>query len=174
MQTQIQQAVSDLGINLEDYGRKGKGTARNKGKGKGKRNKGYQSDMYRNQAEEEEDTEEDYRPKGGRGSSWRQGNNYWDRPSSSKDTGKGSHSQWNDYRRPASSRVDYAGPKDRPYKWWKARDFDDYDPRFDELVQDSTRRRREDDRQQEGRTRVSVVEAWMILSSISPVRSVWL
>ena len=121
MQTQIQQAVSDLGINLEDYGRKGKGTARNKGKGKGKRNKGYQSDMYRNQAEEEEDTEEDYRPKGGRGSSWRQSNNYWDRPSSSRDTGKGSHSQWNDYRRPASSRIDYAGPKDRPDKWWKAR-----------------------------------------------------
>ncbi|OLQ13121.1 hypothetical protein AK812_SmicGene2936 [Symbiodinium microadriaticum] len=92
MQTQIQQAVSDLGINLEDYGRKGKGTARNKGKGKGKRSdrKGYQSDMYRNPAEEEEDTDEDY----------------------------------------------------------KARDFDDYDPRFDELVQDSTRRRREDDRQQ--------------------------
>ena len=56
MQTQIQQAVSDLGINLEDYGRKGKGNTRNKGKGKGKRNernKGYQSDMYRNQAEEE-------------------------------------------------------------------------------------------------------------------------
>ena len=151
MQTQIQQAVSDLGINLEDYGRKGKGTTRNKGKGKGKRNKGYQSDMYRNQAEEEEDTEDDYRPKGGKGSSWRQGNNYWDRPSSPRDTGKGSHSQWSDYRRPASNRVDYAGPKDRPDKWWKARDFDDYDPRFDELVQDSTRRRREDDRQQEGR-----------------------
>ena len=153
MQTQIQQAVSDLGINLEDYGRKGKGATRNKGKGKGKRperNKGYQSDMYRNQAEEEEDTEEDYKPKGGKGS-WRQGNNYWDRSSSSRDTGKGSHSQWDDYRRPASSRIDYAGPKDRPDKWWKARDFAEYDPRFDELVQDSTRRRREDDRQQEGR-----------------------
>ncbi|OLQ01198.1 Cleavage and polyadenylation specificity factor subunit 1 [Symbiodinium microadriaticum] len=160
MQTQIQQAVSDLGINLEDYGRKGKGTARNKGKGKGKRSdrKGYQSDMYRNPAEEEEDTDEDYKdykPKSGKGSSWRQGQNYWDRSnyaaSSSRDTGKGSYSQWSDYRRPASSRVDYSGPKDRPEKWWKARDFDDYDPRFDELVQDSTRRRREDDRQQEGR-----------------------
>ncbi|CAE7604725.1 eglA, partial [Symbiodinium microadriaticum] len=140
MQTQIQQAVSDLGINLEDYGRKGKGTTRNKGKGKGKRperNEGYQSDMYRNQAEEEEDTEEDYKPKGGKGS-WRKSNNYWDRSSSSRDTGKGSHSQWDDYRRPASSRVDYAGPKDRPDKWWKARDFAEYDPRFDDLVQDST------------------------------------
>ena len=52
---------------------------------------------------------------------------------------------------PLAVEVDYAGPKDRPDKWWKARDFDDYDPRFDELVQDSTRRRREDDRQQEGR-----------------------
>ncbi|OLP91636.1 hypothetical protein AK812_SmicGene26632 [Symbiodinium microadriaticum] len=75
MQTQNQQAVSDLGINLEDYGRKGKATTRNKGKGKGKRperNKGYQSDMYRNQAEEEEDTEEDYKPKGGKGS-WHRG-----------------------------------------------------------------------------------------------------
>ncbi|OLQ08768.1 hypothetical protein AK812_SmicGene7689 [Symbiodinium microadriaticum] len=30
----------------------------------------------------------------------------------------------------------------------EARDFEDYDPRFDELVQDSIRRRREDDRQQ--------------------------
>ena len=60
MQTQIQQAVSDMGINLEDYGRKGKGATRTKGKGKGKRsNKGYQSDMYRNQAEEAEDTEDD-------------------------------------------------------------------------------------------------------------------
>ncbi|OLP98893.1 hypothetical protein AK812_SmicGene18568 [Symbiodinium microadriaticum] len=152
MQTQIQQAVSDLGINLEDYGRKGKGTTRSNGKGKGKRperSKGYQSDMYRNQAEEE-DTEEDYKPKSGKGS-WRQGSNYWDRSRSSRDTGKGSHSQWDDYRRPASSRIDYAGPKDRPDKWWKARDFAEYDPRFDELVQDSTRRRREDDRQQEGR-----------------------
>ena len=153
MQTQIQQAVSDLGINLEDYGRKGKGTTRNKGKGKGKRperNKGYQSDMYRNQAEEEEDTEEDYKPKGGKGS-WRRGNDYWDRSSSSRDTGKGSHSQWDNYRHPASSRIEYTGPKDRPDKWWKARDFEEYDPRFDDLVQDSTRRRREDDRQQEGR-----------------------
>ena len=105
--------------------------------------------MYRNQAEEE-DTEEDYKPKGGKGS-WHRGNNYWDRSSSSRDTGKGSHSQWDDYRRPASSRIDYAGPKDRPDKWWKARDFEEYDPRFDDLVQDSTRRRREDDRQQEGR-----------------------
>ena len=80
MQTQIQQAVADLGINLEDYGRKGKGPTRNKGKGKGKRperNKGYQSDMYRNQAEEEEDTDEDFKPKGGKGS-WRKGSNYWD------------------------------------------------------------------------------------------------
>ena len=103
MQTQNQQAVSDLGINLEDYGRKGKATTRNKGKGKGKRperNKGYQSDMYRNQAEEEEDTEEDYKPKGGKGS-WHRGNNYWDHSSSSRDTGKGSHSQWDNYRRPA-------------------------------------------------------------------------
>ncbi|OLQ05474.1 hypothetical protein AK812_SmicGene11336 [Symbiodinium microadriaticum] len=38
MQTQFQQAVADLGINLEDYGRKGKGSTRNKGKGKGKPN----------------------------------------------------------------------------------------------------------------------------------------
>ena len=70
MQTQIQQAVSDLGINLEDYGREGKGNTRSKGKGKGKRNersKGYQSDMYRNQAEEEQDTDEDFKPKGGKG-----------------------------------------------------------------------------------------------------------
>ena len=148
MQTQIQQAVADLGINLEDYGRKGKGPTRNKGKGKGKRperNKGYQSDMYRNQAEEEEDTDEDFKPKGGKGS-WRRGSNYWDRPSSSRDTGKGSRQQWDDYRRPASSRIDYGSPKDRPDKWWKARGFEDYDP-----AQDSTRRRREDDRQQEGR-----------------------
>ena len=153
MQTQIQQAVSDLGINLEHYGRKGKGATRNKGKGKGKRserNKGYQSDMYRNQAEEEQDTDEDYKPKGGKGS-WRKNPSYWDKLSSSWDTGKGSRSSWDDYRRPASSRVDYGGPKDRPDKWWKARDFDEYDPKFDELVQDSSRRRREDDRQQEGR-----------------------
>ena len=83
--------------------------------------------------------------------SWRRGNNYWDRSSSSRDPGKGSHSQWDDYRRPASSRIDYAGPKDRTDKWWKTRDFEEYDSRFDDLVQDSTRRRREDDRQQEGR-----------------------
>ncbi|OLP86464.1 hypothetical protein AK812_SmicGene32432 [Symbiodinium microadriaticum] len=68
---------------------------------------GYQSDMYRNQAEEEEDTEEDYKPKG--------------------------------------------GPKDRPDKWWKARDFAEYDPRFDDLVQ-----------------------AWMTRRSFSPVKNVWL
>ena len=70
MQTQIQQAVADLGINLEDYGRKGKGSTRNKGKGKGKqrpdRNKGYQSDVCRNQAEEQEDTDEDFQPRGGK------------------------------------------------------------------------------------------------------------
>ena len=153
MQTQIQQAVSDLGINLEDYGRKSKGTARNKGKGKGKRtdrNKGYQSDMYRNQAEEEADTDDDYKSKGGKGS-WRRSNDYWDRSSSSRDTGKGSYSQWDNYRRPASSRIEYTGPKDRPDKWWKARDFEEHDPKFDDVDQDSTRRRREDDRQQEGR-----------------------
>ena len=153
MQTQIQQAVSDLGINLDDYGRKGKGTARGKGKGKGKRNdrnKGYQSDMYRNQAEEEADTDDDYKSRGGK-SSWRRGNDHWDRPGSSRDTGKGSYSQWDNYRRPASTRIDYTGPKDRPDKWWKARDFVEYDPKFDDVVQDSTRRRREDDRQQEGR-----------------------
>ena len=176
MQTQIQQAVSDLGINLEDYGRKGKGTTRNKGKGKGKRSdrKGYQSDMYRNPAEEEEDTDEyykDYKPKSGKGSSWRQGQNYWDRSnfaaSSSRDTGKGSHSQWSDYRRPASNRVDYSGPKDRPEKWWKARDFDDWfrTPLAAAVKMTASRR---------DATRVSVVEAWMILRSISRARNVWL
>ena len=106
--------------------------------------------MYRNQAEEEEDTDEDFKPKGGKGS-WRQSSYYWDRPSSSRETGKGSRSHWDDYRRPASSRIDYGGPMDCPDKWWKARDFADYDPRFDDLAQDSTRRRRGDDRQQEGR-----------------------
>ena len=58
-------------------------STRNKGEGKGKRperNKGYQSDMYRNQAEEEEDIEEDFKPKGGK-ESWRKSNN-WDRPRS--------------------------------------------------------------------------------------------
>ena len=39
MQPQIQQAVNDLGLNLEDYGRKGKGSGSrgSKGRGKGKR-----------------------------------------------------------------------------------------------------------------------------------------
>ena len=71
MQTQIQQAVADPGINLEDYGRKDKDSSRNKGKGKGKhsdRRKGYQSDMYSNQAEEQEDTDEDMQPNGGKSS----------------------------------------------------------------------------------------------------------
>ena len=148
MQTQIQQAVADLGINLEDYGRKGKSSTCNKGKGKGKRpdrSKGYQSDMYCNQAEEQEDTDEDVQPRGGKGS-WHRGSNYRDWPSSSRDTGKGSRQYRDDYHRPANNRIDYGSPKDRPEKWWKARDFEDYDP-----AQDSTRRRREEDRQQEGR-----------------------
>ena len=134
-----------ISINLDDYGRKGKGATRTKGKGKGKRserNQRNQSDMYRNQAEEAEDTDEEYKPKSGKGS-WRRSIYSWDRPSSSKDTGN--------YRRPAGNRADYAGPKDRPDNWWNARDFEDYDPRFAELVQDSTRSRRENDRHPEGR-----------------------
>ena len=80
----------------------GKGATRNKGKGKEKRSerptKG-QSDMYCNQAEEEQD---------------------------------GSRSSWDDCCRPASSKVDYGGPKDRP-------DFDSTTQSlFDELVQVST------------------------------------
>ncbi|CAE7209868.1 eglA [Symbiodinium sp. CCMP2592] len=139
MQPQIQQAVSDAGgLNLEDYGRKGKGSG-NKGsrnKGKGKRSE-YNKRWERPQDDEQEDSNQDYQ---------RSGKGFGDRACSSTDTGKGSRKEWVDYSRPAKDRqwepVEEVGPRSRSDRWWNVKDFENYD-----FFRDSTRRRREDDRQ---------------------------
>ena len=59
-QPQTEQAVNDLGLNLEDYGRKGKGSGNrgSRGKGKGKRSPNPQKKWERQQGDDEEENKD--------------------------------------------------------------------------------------------------------------------
>ena len=61
MQPRIQQAVNDLGLHLEDYGRKGSGHRGSKGKGKGKRSDYPPKKWELQQDDDEEEENKDLR-----------------------------------------------------------------------------------------------------------------